>query len=281
MMSRRLGVLIGKKLIFGIAVLLFLVIVLFPFIWQLITSLKPPGQLYNMPPDWWPEQFYFENYINTFINYPFASYILNSLLVAGVTTLFCLVVASFTAYAVARLNIKGKNFVMMIVLTVSMFPPIAIISPLYLMMKNVGLLNTYLALIIPYTTFALPLAIWNLSAFFKTIPMELEESAKMDGASTFQTYFKIIIPLALPGIFTTAIIVFITAWNEFLFALTFNTKELMRTVPVGISMFQGQYDLPWGEIAAATIIVTVPLIILVLIFQKRVVSGLTSGAVKG
>lgn len=280
-MSRKSGIIIGKKIIFGIAVTLFLAIVLFPFIWQLITSLKPPGQLYKMPPDWWPEEFFFENYINTFINYPFANYILNSLLVAGITTILCLAVASFAAYAVARLDIKGKGFILMIVLTVSMFPPIAIISPLYLMMKNVGLLNTYMALVIPYTTFALPLAIWNLSAFFKTIPFELEESAKMDGASIFQTYFKVILPLALPGIFTTAIIVFITAWNEFLFALTFNTKELMRTVPVGISMFQGQYDLPWGEIASATIIVTVPLIILVLFFQKRVVSGLTSGAVKG
>lgn len=280
-MSKKSGLIIGKKIGFGIAVTSFLIIVLFPFIWQLITSLKPPAQLYKMPPDWWPEEFFFENYINTFINYPFANYILNSVLVAGITTLVCLVVASFAAYAVARLDIKGKNFILMIVLTVSMFPPIAIISPLYLMMKNVGLLNTYMALVIPYTTFALPLAIWNLSAFFKTIPFELEESAKMDGASIFQTYFKVILPLALPGIFTTAIIVFITAWNEFLFALTFNTKELMRTVPVGISMFQGQYDLPWGEIASATIIVTVPLIILVLFFQKRVVSGLTSGAVKG
>lgn len=280
-MRKKSGINICKKMVFGAAVTLFLAIVLFPFIWQLITSLKPPAQLYKMPPDWWPEEFFFENYINTFINYPFANYILNSVLVAGSTTLLCLVVASFAAYAVARLDIKGKSFILMIVLTVSMFPPIAIISPLYLMMKNVGLLNTYMALVIPYTTFALPLAIWNLSAFFKTIPFELEESAKMDGASIFQTYFKVILPLALPGIFTTAIIVFITAWNEFLFALTFNTKELMRTVPVGISMFQGQYDLPWGEIASATIIVTVPLIILVLFFQKRVVSGLTSGAVKG
>jgi multiple sugar transport system permease protein len=271
----------GKKLLFGFSVILFLIVVLFPFIWQLITSLKPPKQLYKMPPDWWPEHFYFENYINTFMHYPFARYILNSIFVAGFTTIFCLIVASFAAYAVTRLKIKGGGFIMLIVLTVSMFPPIAILSPLYLMMKNVGLLNTYVSLIIPYTTFALPLAIWNLSTFFKTIPLELEESAKIDGASTLQTYFKIILPLALPGIFTTAIIVFITAWNEFLFALTYNTKELMRTVPVGISMFQGQYDLPWGEIAAATIIVTIPLIILILFFQKRVVSGLTSGAVKG
>lgn len=280
-MRNKSGFIFTKKLMFGLAITLFLTIVLSPFIWQLITSLKTPGQLYKMPPDWWPEQFYLQNYINTFVNYPFFNYIMNSFLVAGVTTLFCLFVASFIAYAVARLNIKGKSFIMLIVLSVSMFPPIAIISPLYIMMKNVGLLNTYVALIIPYTTFALPLAIWNLSTFFKTIPLELEESAKIDGASTFQTYYKIIVPLAIPGIFTTAIIVFVTAWNEFLFALTFNTKEMMRTVPVGISMFQGQYDLPWGEIASATIIVTVPLIILVLFFQKRVVSGLTSGAVKG
>lgn len=272
---------VGKKLLFGIAIFLFLLIVLFPFIWQLITSLKPPDQIYKMPPDWWPKTFYLKNYVNAFVNYPFARYMINSIVVAGFTTIGCLAVASFSAYAVARLKMRGTGFIMMLVLTVSMFPPIAIISPLYLMMKNVGLLNSYAALVIPYTTFALPLAIWNLSTFFKTIPFELEEAAKIDGATPIQSFFKVILPLTGPGIFTTAIIVFITAWNEFLFSLTFNTKEIMRTVPVGISMFQGQYDLPWGEIAAATIIVTIPLIILVLFFQKRIMSGLTAGAVKG
>jgi multiple sugar transport system permease protein len=270
-----------KKTISAIAVTTMLLIILFPFIWQLITSLKTPQQLYKMPPDWLPEQVYLNNYVTTFVNYPFLRYIVNSIIVAGITTVFCIAVASFAAYATARLQLTGRKFILMIVLTVSMFPAIAIISPLYIMMKNVGMLNTYVALIVPYTTFALPLSIWNLSTFFKTIPSDLEDAAKIDGASILQTFLKVILPLAVPGIFTTAIIVFITAWNEFLFSLTFNTKDAMRTVPVGITMFQGQYSLPWGEIAAATIIVTIPLIVMVLAFQKQIVSGLTSGAVKG
>ena len=148
-------------------------------------------------------------------------------------------------------------------------------------MKTMGLRDTYAGLVIPYITFALPLAIWNLTTFFKEIPFELEESAKIDGASVMQTFIKVILPLAAPGTFTTAILVFIAAWNEYLFALTINTKDIRKTVPVAISMFQGQYTIPWGEIAAATIVVTVPLIAMVLVFQRRIVSGLTAGAVKG
>jgi multiple sugar transport system permease protein len=147
-------------------------------------------------------------------------------------------------------------------------------------MQTTGLTNSYLGLIIPYTTFALPLAIWNMTIFFRKIPFDLSEAAKMDGASILQTLFRVFFPLALPGIFTTAILVFIAAWNEFLFSLTINTQEKMKTVPVGIAMFQGQYTIPWGEISAASIIVTIPLVIMVLIFQRRIVSGLTSGAVK-
>jgi ABC-type sugar transport system, permease component len=208
------------------------------------------------------------------------TYLWNSTVVATLTTAYCLVVASLAAYALARLEFKGKAVVLGLVLAVSMFPQIATISPIFLFMQETGLTNSYLGLILPYTTFALPLAVWNLTVFYRKIPVDLEEAAKIDGATVLQTFRKIILPLAMPGTFTTAILVFLAAWNEFFFALTINTEEAMKTVPVGIVMFQGQYTIPWGEIAAASIIVTIPLVIMVLIFQKRIISGLTAGAVK-
>ncbi|MGB8001950.1 MAG: carbohydrate ABC transporter permease, partial [Anaerobacillus sp.] len=193
---------------------------------------------------------------------------------------YTVLVASFAAYSIARLNFRGKSIILGVVLSVSMFPQVATISPIYIFLKNLGLTNSYLGLIIPYTTITLPLSIWLLVTFFRKIPFDLEEAAKIDGASLWQTYWKVIMPLAVPGIFTTAILAFIAAWNEFLFALTINTADKYKTVPVGIALFQGQYTIPWGEISAATVVVTVPLVIMVLIFQRRIVSGLTSGSVK-
>jgi multiple sugar transport system permease protein len=168
-----------------------------------------------------------------------------------------------------------------LVLTVSMFPSIAILSPLFIILKKLALLNTYTGLILPYTTFGLPMAIWILTSFFRDIPGELEESAYIDGCSRIQSFVKVIVPLAAPGVFTTAILIFIHAWNEFLFALSFMSKDTMRTVPVAIAMFPGEHDLPWGDIAAASVVVTVPLIIMVLVFQRRIIAGLTAGGVKG
>jgi len=162
-----------------------------------------------------------------------------------------------------------------------MFPPIAVVSPLFLVMKALHLLNTYAALIIPYTAFGLPLTIWTLTGFFRELPLDLEESARVDGCTRLQTFFKIIIPLAAPGVFTCAILVFIFAWNEFMFALLFMTRNAMKTVPVGITMYPGQYDLPWGTIFAAATVVTLPLVVLVFFFQRRIIAGLTAGAVKG
>ena len=259
----------------------FMVVVLFPFVWQLIASLKPPSELFGdnafNPFIHNPTM---ENYQSVFTERPFGRYLLNSLVVASLTTLYAIVISTFASYAIAWLNFRGKTIILGLVLAVSMFPQIATISPIFLFMQSAGLTNSYLGLIIPYTTFALPLAIWNMTIFFRKIPFDLSEAAKMDGASIMQTLTRVFFPLALPGIFTTAILVFIAAWNEFLFSLTINTEESMKTVPVGIAMFQGQYTIPWGQISAASIIVTVPLVIMVLIFQRRIVSGLTSGAVK-
>ncbi|RFU68428.1 carbohydrate ABC transporter permease [Bacillus sp. V59.32b] len=259
----------------------FVIIVMFPFLWMLISSIKPLTELFGdkaFTP--YTKNPTLNSYVSVFVDYPFLKYLWNSFVVSSITTIYTVCVASFAAYAIARLKFRGKTVILGLVLSVTMFPQIAIISPIYIFLKNIGLTNSYLGLIIPYTTIALPLSIWLLVAFFRKIPFDLEEAAKIDGASMMQTYWKVILPLALPGIFTTAILVFIAAWNEFLFALTINTDEAYKTVPIGISMFQGQYSIPYGEIAAATVVVTVPLVVMVLLFQRRIVSGLTSGSVK-
>ncbi|WP_261130132.1 carbohydrate ABC transporter permease [Bacillus sp. Marseille-Q3570] len=266
---------------FYIGLFVFIFLVMFPFLWILVSSLKPVSELFGekafIPFTSDPT---LENYRSVFVNHPFLTYLKNSLIVSGVTTIYTVLVASFAAYAIARMKFKGKTVILGLVLSVSMFPQIATISPIYIILKNLGLTNSYLGLIIPYTTITLPLSIWILVTFFRKIPFDLEEAAKIDGASIMQTYWRVILPLAIPGIFTTAILVFIAAWNEFLFALVLNTQEAYKTVPVGIAMFQGQFTIPWGEISAATVVVTVPLVIMVLLFQRRIVSGLTSGAVK-
>jgi multiple sugar transport system permease protein len=267
--------------LFYVFLVAFLFVVMFPFLWQLIASLKPPSELFG-------ENAFnaiiqnptLDNYQRVFTQRPFGTYLWNSFVVATLTTVFSIAIATFASYAIAWLNFRGKTIILGLVLAVSMFPQIATISPIFLFMQSTGLTNSWLGLIIPYTTFALPLAIWNLTIFFRKIPLDLSEAAKIDGASILQTLVRVFFPLAVPGVFTTAILVFIAAWNEFLFALTINTEEAMKTVPVGIAMFQGQYTLPWGEISAASIIVTIPLVVMVLIFQRRIVSGLTSGAVK-
>ncbi|SDN37899.1 carbohydrate ABC transporter membrane protein 2, CUT1 family (TC 3.A.1.1.-) [Fictibacillus solisalsi] len=267
--------------LFYLLLAVFVFLVMFPFLWMLVSSIKPINELFGdkaFTP--FTSRPTFDNYISVFTNYPFLKYLWNSFVVSGITTLYTVLIASFTSYAIARLKFKGKTVILGLVLSVSMFPQIATISPIYILLKNIGLTNSYLGLIIPYTTITLPLSIWILVTFFRKIPFDLEEAAKMDGATLMQTYWKVILPLAVPGIFTTAILVFIAAWNEFLFALTINTDDKFKTVPVGIAMFEGQFTVPWGDITAATVIVTVPLVIMVLLFQRRIVSGLTSGAVK-
>lgn len=267
--------------LFYVFLILFVLAVMFPFIWVFIASIKPPGELYGEHAfDVIVHHPTLENYIHAFTLHPLARHLWNSAVVASLTTVYSIIFASLAAYAIARLHFKGKSIILGIMLAVSMFPQIATISPIFLFMQSAGLRNTYHGLVIPYTTFALPLAIWNLTTFFAKIPFDLEEAAKMDGATVMQTFRKVILPLTVPGLFTSSIIVFISAWHEFLFSLTINTDKSMMTVPVGIALFQGEYTLPWGEISAAAVSVTIPIVILVLIFQKRIVSGLTSGAVK-
>ncbi|MDC3412040.1 carbohydrate ABC transporter permease [Aquibacillus sp. 3ASR75-11] len=257
----------------------FVFLVMFPFIWVFLTSIKPPGEIFSSF-RWFTGNPTLDSYDAALTNRPLLRYMWNSFVVSTLTTALSLTFASFASYAVTRLPIKGKGLILGIVLAASMFPQIAIISPMFNLITGLGLRNSYIGLVIPYITISLPLSIWILSTFFQKIPYELEESAKLDGASPFQTFRKIIFPLATPGVFTTGILVFIAAWNEYLFSLTINSSDKWRTVPVGISMYQSEFSIPWGDISAATVLVTIPIVIIVLLFQRRIVSGLTSGSVK-
>ena len=260
---------------------MFLVIVLFPFYWQLLTSLKPTREITSMAllPNWSTASLDAYHFIMT--ERPFLRYMLNSFVIAMMTTIVAVTISSMASYALARLNFRGKGVILASILAISMFPSISMISPLYLTISQLGLRNTWWGLLIPYLSFAMPLSVWYLTTFFRTIPYELEEAAKVDGCTPLQALVKVIIPLVLPGTFTTAILIFIQAWNEYLFSLTINTDDLSRTVTVGITMFRGEYTMPWVEQAAAIVTVTFPLAIVVFLLQRQIISGLTSGAVKG
>ncbi len=259
----------------------FLVIVLFPFYWQLLTSLKPTREITSMSllPNWSTASLDAYRFIMT--ERPFLRYMLNSFCIAMMTTVIAVTISSMASYALARLNFRGKGAILASILAISMFPSISMISPIYLTISQLGLRNTWWGLLIPYLSFGMPLSVWYLTTFFRTIPYELEEAAKVDGCTPLQALVKVIIPLVLPGTFTTAILIFIQAWNEYLFSLTINTDDLSRTVTVGITMFRGEYTIPWVEQAAAIVTVTFPLAIVVFLLQRQIISGLTSGAVKG
>ncbi len=251
-----------------------------PLLWQCITSLKPESELTRIPPIL-PGDPTVNHYISIFEGYPFMRIILNTAIVSSATTLLSLILGSLSAFGLSKLRVRHKAFILGFVLSVSMFPPIATVSPLYIIIRGLGLRDTWWALILTYTSFSLPLSIWVLTNYFQQIPDEICLSARIDGCSPFQIFYKIMLPLSAPGIFTTAILVFIFSWNEFLFALTFTSTPASRTIPVAIALFPGLHEVPWGDIAAASVVVTLPLIFVVLTFQRRIIEGLTAGAVKG
>jgi len=262
----------------------FVVFCLAPFVWTLISAFKGTTTIYNVPISYLPNPPVLSNFQQIFALERFRWSLLNSAIIATSATVISLTIGSFCAYAVARLDFPGKNFLLALVLAISMFPGIAIIGPLFQTFNSWGLTNNYLALILPNVTFTLPICIWTLTAFFSEMPIELEESARVDGCTRMQTFFKIVAPLAAPGVFTAAILLFIQAWNEFLFARTFMSQPNKLPATVAIAQFEGadaasQY--PWGQITAASIVITLPLVVLVLLFQRRIISGLTAGAVKG
>lgn len=276
-----------KKLIFKVTLTLAVIFVLiwciFPFYWAVVSSLKPNIELFDPNPTLIPKNPTFSNYVKVFSERPFHVNIWNSIVVSGITTLTTLIFGSFAGYAIARLQMKGKAFVMALILSVSMFPQISILGSLFVILRKLGMINTYQGLILPYVAITLPLTTWILQNFFRDLPKEIEEAAAIDGCSRLRTLFQIVFPMSAPGLVATGLLTFITAWNEFLFAFTFMQKPEYYTVPVAIAMFAGrtQYEQPWGQLMAAAVIVTAPLVVLVLVFQNRIISGLSAGAVKG
>jgi ABC-type glycerol-3-phosphate transport system permease component len=228
-----------------------------------------------------PTDLVFDHYRALFGDRDFWTPIRNSLVVAGATTMLAVVLGAPCAYALARFRFRGRAALLGLVLAVSMFPQIAIVSPLYLMLRTLGLINTYPGLVLPYLTFAMPLTIWLLTGFFRQLPGALEEAGMMDGAGWAQIFREIVLPLSWPGLATTAILTFLYSWNEFLFALSFTLGPERYTVPVAIALFRGQYQVPWGEILAAAMVATAPVAAVVLMAQRRIIAGLTAGAVKG
>jgi trehalose/maltose transport system permease protein len=264
-----------------IAIAAIVVFCLFPFYWLVNISLKTGNDLLSS--SLFPPNPTLKNYQEIFKNPDFTKALRNSAVVALSTTVLALAVGSFCAYALARLKLRGKALILAIVLTISTFPQIAIAAPLFKLWSDIGLFNTWLGLIIPYLTFALPLSVYILVSFFKEIPRDLEEAALVDGATHFQAFRKVVVPLAAPGLATAGILTFIGAWNEFLLAVTLTSSSKARTVPAAIAFFTGatEHEVAYGSISAASVVISVPLILLVLFFQKRIVAGLTAGAVKG
>ena len=267
-----------------IALVVVLFVALAPFYWTAITSIKVDSEINASPPTLFPQSFTTANYGGAFVSVQpaFAKDLLNSTIVAILTTLLSLIFGSICAYAIARMKFRGKAGVLAIVLSIQMFPLIALVGPLFVFFTNtLNVYNTYVALIIPYLVLSLPITVYFLTSFFRELPPDLEEAARMDGCSRMGTLWRIILPLSAPGVFTTAILSFITVWNDFIFGLTMTADSTAQTVTVAIPLFNGEHLIAFGEVSAAAIIVTVPLVIMVLFLQRRIVSGLTAGAVKG
>jgi ABC-type glycerol-3-phosphate transport system permease component len=270
-----------SAVLFYVFLTLFVLVSIFPLLWIFKMSIITRSELFQTPPTVLPNNAIGAEYAQIFGDAAFQQALINSVIISGVTTVICLFFGSIAAYAIARLRFGFKGIIMTLILAISFFPGVAIIAPLFIQFSTFGIIDTLASVIITDVVFALPLTVWLLVAFFRELPRDLEEAAKVDGATTIQAFRKVIVPLAAPGVFTTAILTFIFAWNEFLFATTFLLTPETQPVTVVIPNFASQYTTDYGAQAAAAVVVTVPLVIMVLIFQRRIVSGLTAGAVKG
>jgi trehalose/maltose transport system permease protein len=266
---------------FYLLVALIILYAVFPFYYAIVSSFKSGSQLFSV--DYFPVHWQWSNYIAVFREQPFAQNIFNSVLVSFSVVVISLFFGVTAAFALGRVQFRGRGLLLLTILGVSMFPQVAVLSGMFQLIRGLNLYNNMLGLIISYMIFTLPFTVWVLTTFMRDLPKELEEAAIMDGANPWEIITKVFMPLMWPALVTTGLLAFIAAWNEFLFALTFTLTNEQRTVPVAIALISGasQFELPWGNIMAASVIVTVPLIVLVLIFQRRIVSGLTAGAVKG
>lgn len=269
----------GKGRDYIIAIFLVLLSI-FPIIWLFLTSIKPTNEIYIWPIKIFPTNPTFQNYINLFKMGSFGRYFINSIIVSGSATLLILITGTLAAYSFARINFKGKKIMMIIVLSLLLFPPIAVIPPLFLIFRNLGLINNYFSLILGHTALYLPLAIWILTNYFRTLPRNIEDSALIDGCTPLQMIFRVLLPMSLPGLVAAGLITFVFSWNEFLLSLVLMSKNEMRTVVVGISLYPGEYSFPWELISSAIILAIIPIVLLTLVFQRYIISGLTAGATK-
>ena len=275
------GKVTGRHVRWGLLDLLVLIYALFPVVWIASLSLKTPATLTDG--NFIPREWSLDSYRQIFQTDQFVRSLINSIGISVISTAIAVVLAILAAYAIARLDFPGKKALIAAALLTAMFPQVSLVTPLFEIERQLGLFDTWLGLIIPYIAFALPLAIYTLTAFFQQIPWDLEKAAKTDGATQAQAFRKVIVPLAAPGVFTTMILVFIFCWNDFLFAISLTSTERARTVPAALSFFTGasQFEDPTGATSAAAVVITIPIILFVLFFQRRIVAGLTSGAVKG
>ncbi len=253
----------------------------FPAIWILFTSLKTEGELMRLPITIWPAAPTLGNYTRVLVDQPIFLFMWNSFVVAALSTLLCVVVSALAAYALVRLRLPAPNVILAVLLAVAMFPLISLMVPLFSVMRDLGLLNTWWALIFPYAVLSMPVCTLVLISFFQDIPRDLENAAMIDGCSRIGALWHVVIPLTAPGVFTAGILAFVNAWDEFLLALTLSPRVASRTLPVGITLYQGEFSFPWPIISAALIIAIVPICIIIAVFQERVVGGLTQGGVKG
>ncbi|MCT8991526.1 carbohydrate ABC transporter permease [Chelativorans sp. SCAU2101] len=254
---------------------------LFPVLWLFLTSLKSELELTRTPITWLPDRPTIANYVDAFSDQPLHIFLMNSFAVATLSTISTLLVSTFAAYAIARLQLRFRALILSVIIAVSTFPLVTLLVPLFETMRALNLLNTYTALVLPYTVLSLPVCTLVLVSFFDGIPRDLENAAMVDGCTRLGALFRVVVPLAGPGVFTAAILAFVNAWDEFLLALSFNASPMLRTLPVGITLYQGEFAFPWTVISAALVVGIVPLAILIVIFQERVVSGLTAGGMKG
>jgi multiple sugar transport system permease protein len=253
----------------------------FPALWILLTSLKSEVELVQKPITYWPDALTLQNYVRAFTDQPLLKYLGNSLTVALLATVASLFVATLAAYAIARLNLKHRQLILTAIVSASMFPLVTLLVPIFETMRALNLLNTYTALVLPYVVLNLPVCTLVLVSFFQSIPKDLENAALIDGCTRLGALWKVVLPLAAPGVFTAGILAFVNAWDEFLLALSLNASANMRTLPVGITLYQGEFSFPWPIISAALIVAIVPIAVLIAVFQERVVGGLTQGGLKG
>ncbi|WP_136606051.1 carbohydrate ABC transporter permease [Paenibacillus dokdonensis] len=272
---------LGSRILFTAGILLLLFFTLFPFMQMLSTSLKSSDQLFTVPPVWIPKHATLSNFAAAMQHQQFVHYFMNSLLVSVVTCILVIIVSVLAAYSFTRLEFPGRKFFMNVILVSQMFCISAVVIPLYKIVSALGLLNSFPGLILAYMAFTVPVAVWLLRSFMLNIPVDMEESAMMEGASQLQAFIKVVVPLLRPGIGATAAYVFLMTWQEFLFSLVFMTDPSKRTLPIGIMDFKGQYETNWGTMMAASILISIPVFVLFLIIQRQLISGLTEGATKG